>query len=245
MYDNPAEDWRALTENYRSMEDAQLCELADDFADLTPTAQQVLRDEMKLRGLGDPQAPPASRAPLATGNTARALNCNDSLVIGADSLVDRAAIAFGARVPDLVPDTQDAQENDAPAVEYTWKTFLCECDSYEEALQVRETLKRAGIESWIGGTQSYIDAQNLRIDVAADQLDQARLVLESPIPADIVEHSRIDVPEYELPLCPKCGAADPVLENADPVNSWKCDACGEEWTDPDVEPASLPEDANS
>jgi uncharacterized protein (DUF983 family) len=41
----------------------------------------------------------------------------------------------------------------------------------------------------------------------------------------------MQVPEYELPVCPKCGAGDPVLEGVDPFNSWLCEACGNEWTE--------------
>jgi len=75
--------------------------------------------------------------------------------------------------------------------------------------------------------------------VAADQLDEARAVAARPIPPDIVEQSKIAPPEFEPPFCPKCGAADPVLENADPVNEWKCEVCGAEWSDP----VAGPEDA--
>ena len=73
--------------------------------------------------------------------------------------------------------------------------------------------------------------------VAADQLEQARAIAAQPIPQEIIEESKTEVPEFELPVCPKCGAADPVLEGVDPVNTWRCEACGYEWTEPaaDVE----------
>jgi len=219
MFANPTEDWRALTERYRAMHDEELLELAADFNNLTPAAQQVLRDELKLRNLPDPQTPgwwrDASNLPRSSPEAAA-----PSLPAGA--------------------------EGETP-VEYTWKTLLCACDGDEEAWQISEVLKRAGIESWIEGNTTYastsgslhasIDEGNRRVLVAADQLDEARAVIAQPIPQDIVEQSKIAPAEYQPPLCPKCGAADPVLESADPVNAWKCELCGAEWVDTLADPA--------
>ena len=67
--------------------------------------------------------------------------------------------------------------------------------------------------------------------VAADQLDQAREIAARPIPKEIVEQSKMQTPEFEPPVCPNCGAGDPVLESVDPVNSWRCEACGKEWSE--------------
>ena len=61
MQSDPALEWRRLTEHYREMSDEELRELAADFANLTETAQQVLAQEMRSRGLGDPQAPGSLR----------------------------------------------------------------------------------------------------------------------------------------------------------------------------------------
>lgn len=207
---NPAEDWRALTEHYRSMSDEQLCELAEAFTDLTPTAQQVLRDEMKLRKLGDPQA-----------------------------------TDWGWRPEQQHPAASLQAPPAGATVEYTWKTVLAECDTYAEAWQLAEMLRQAGIDRWIEGPSTYasssgsehaaMDAGSQRVLVAADQLDQAQMIAARPIPPDIVEQSRMTVPEYELPKCPRCGTADPILESADPVNAWSCESCGAEWQDEPVE----------
>ena len=56
MQANPFEEWQRLTEHYREKSEEELRELAADFADLTETAQQVLRNEMRKRGLDDPAA---------------------------------------------------------------------------------------------------------------------------------------------------------------------------------------------
>ena len=70
-----------------------------------------------------------------------------------------------------------------------------------------------------------------RIVVAADQLEKAREIISKPIPEEIVEQSKAPIEEYVPPVCPSCGAADPILEGADPVNSWRCESCGKQWTD--------------
>lgn len=199
MYGSPTKQWRALTQHYRSMLDEQLEELAAAFADLTPTAQQALRDEMKLRGLGDPLAP---------GWTA-----------------PRPSSAAAEEAPE------------ARRVEYTWKTPVCPCRNAQEAWLVSEVLKRAGIECWVERPSAYtvhaeFEEASPRVLVAADQLDEARHILEQPIPPDILEESRLGQPVYEIPVCPRCGAPDPVLESADPVNAWLCEVCGAEWSDP-------------
>ena len=195
MYENSAEEWRDLTENYRSMSDGQLLELADSFADLRPTAQQALRDELKSRKLGDPQSKdwnPRSREPL-------------------------------------VP--TEVQDGDEAGVEFTWKTPLCDCESREEAWQIGEVLRRSKIDSWLDGQGGSMNA-GLRVLVAADQLEDAQRIIANPIPADIVEESRTTAPEFDVPVCPKCGTADPLLVDVDPVNTWECENCGAEWTDP-------------
>lgn len=234
---NHVDDWRALTDRYRDMGDEELLALAADFNDLTPTAQQVLRDELRLRRLGDPEhveaAPENSNAPLSLKNPPS--GWTPDIAFGASG-------GFGVPAPELVPDDRDAGKPMTGPVEYTWKTPLCECESDEQAWQIGEALRRSGIESWTdrpNGFSPYgdLDRTAPRVLVAADQLDQARAIIAQPIPQDIVEQSKIAPAEYQPPTCPKCGAADPVLESADPVNAWKCDVCGAEWEDAAPDPA--------
>jgi hypothetical protein len=132
--------------------------------------------------------------------------------------------------PDSSP-AAEIGEDDKPAHQYTWKTLLCECDEREQAWQMYEALKRAGIESWIERPYSKFYVRDFQVLVAADQLDQAREIAARPIPQDIVDESKLKVPEFEPPTCPHCGAADPVLESVDPCNAWVCEACGSQWTE--------------
>ena len=214
MQTDPLTDWQRLTEHYRAMWDDELLNLAADADDLTEMARQVLKDEMRKRGLELPRAD--SSATLPAGPAQRPVTGT------ADAQEDE-------------PGADDAPEDGLP-VEYTWKTELCECGTREEAWQVFEMLRRAGIESWIGDPSSRfssLDMTGHKVLVAADQLDQARLVAAGPVPQDIIDESQPSAPEeYALPVCPKCGVEDPLLDGVDPVNSWECEACGHKWSDP-------------
>jgi hypothetical protein len=133
----------------------------------------------------------------------------------------------------------DAAEGEAagqPAT-YTYKVLLCECDETEQAVQIHTMLKRAGIDAWVQAPQGSYGIRTPRVSVAADQLDEARAVIANPIPQDIIDESRQEIPEYTPPVCPACGAADPILIAADPSNSWECESCGNEWSDPVVTPS--------
>lgn len=207
---DPMEHWRQLTRHYAEMSDGELIALAEDFHDLTDTARQVLRDEMRKRGLGDPQ----SFAPAVQDHFSQKLSSSARL----------AAEPGGA----------GNQSQD-----FVWKNILCDCSGREEAWQISEVLGRAGIESWLDTSRMYYaplpemgsSAPRPRILVAADDLEAARAILAEPIPQDIVNQSKAEHAEYKPPVCPRCGAADPLLEGVDPCNSWKCEACGRQWTE--------------
>jgi ribosomal protein S27E len=221
MQTDPMLEWRRLTDYYRELSDEQLQELAADFADLTEVAQQVFQSEMRSRGLPPPQAPGAAEKSAAGASTATGIAQTGS--------------RNGRQVAPL-SEADDALATDGPR-EYTWKTLLCECNDREQAWQLCEMLRRAGVDSWIEGPGLYsphaeMDVTNPRVLVAADQLDQARMVAASPIPQEVVDESRMTMPEFVTPTCPGCGAADPALEGVKLVNSWRCEVCGRRWTDP-------------
>ncbi|HUH63737.1 MAG TPA: hypothetical protein VLZ50_12090 [Terracidiphilus sp.] len=218
-----AEEWQRLTRHYAQMCDEELRQLASQFGDLTEMAQQVLRDEMRKRKLddpGDPREPDGPREGVRRRGESR-----DATSQGLVSPPQwDTALAL--------PAEDDETEEEVHGHEYTWKTLLCECDTKEEAWQIYEVLRRAGIESWIETPRSYaLKLTGPRVVVAADQLDEASRIAAQPIPQEIVEESKLKVPEFEAPRCPKCGASDPVLESVDPSNTWSCECCGHEWAE--------------
>jgi len=223
MQGSPIADWQNLTEHYRSLCDEELDELAADFVDLTETAQQVLRNEMENRGLREPRvkAEPQTKAKPQRSPEQR-----------------KQPVAPPRFASSVEPDSRDHQDidadgpdgEDAPS-EYTWKTPLCECDTTDQAQQIHEALKRAGIDSWVERPGTRWGASVPRVVVAADQLEEAIQIASQPIPQDILDQSHEEIPEFEPPKCPQCGAEDPVLEAVDPFNTWHCEACGNEWTE--------------
>src|ERR1035438_7600590 len=192
MQGDPGTDWQQLAEHYREMYDGELLNLAADSADLTEVARQVLEQELRKRGLEDLRAAgKSSNGPI------------------------RPAVAQSGAGVDLTDAREFVQDEDLPP-EYTWKTVLCECDGREEALQLSEMLKQAGIESWIerpGSRRAIVWDERmvggLQVLVAADQLDEAREIAARPIPKEIIEESKVVAPEFESPPCPACDAGDP------------------------------------
>ena len=226
MPTDPMEEWRRLTAHYSEMGDIEIRELATQINDLTETAQQILRDELKKRGL--------SEKSLSSRSTSRETAADDS-----------AEVHWGFEENS----NQDAGEDVAGTrpVEYTWKTGLCRCDSIDEAAQRGEMLRRAGIESWVQRPGSRfvvpwleLGVGDLQINVAADQLEEARAVILQPIPQDIIDELKEDqsAPAYEIHTCPKCKAEDPILESVEPSNNWLCESCGYTWSHPIADPTT-------
>ena len=144
MQADPMLEWRRLTEHYREMSDGELRELDADFANLTDTAQQMLRAEMKSRGLGETGARKA--APLSRTSVAPA-----TIRIDPERAPDNPAVPLGnfGRTPMLVPDEPDGDADDEAPHDYTWKTVLCDCDTNEQAHELSAALRQAGVDSWI------------------------------------------------------------------------------------------------
>ena len=71
-------------------------------------------------------------------------------------------------------------------------------------------------------------------------IDQAQAVITQPIPQDIIDQLKEEesASAYEPPVCPKCAAADPILESVEPSNNWLCESCGHTWSDPVTDPTA-------
>jgi ribosomal protein L37AE/L43A/cell division septation protein DedD len=235
MQTDPAGEWLRLAEEYRAKSDEELRELAADFAELTEPAQQALRQEMHSRKLGDPAASGA-QAPGAIA-LARASNAPAQRVRSTPDLPepDIPADVFPGNFghpPALVSDDSDdaTQEDTGGAHDYTWKTVLGECETTDEARYLADALHNAGLDAWVEPSREF-GRSYARVLVAADQLEQARAIAARPIPQDIVDESKVEVPEFVEPKCPKCGSNDVVLEGVDTANRWHCETCDAEWSD--------------
>lgn len=206
---DPAKEWLRLTALYRSKTNEELEELRQDFEDLTDTAQQVLRDELRNRALD----PPAKA--VAPGNAAR-----PSQTFGSFQLRERSNVAEAVAEPGRH--------------DYSWKVMLCECEEREDAADLRRALELEGIESWYDGPDSPLSTLPFgpRVLVAADDLERARMIMQRPIPQEIRDQTRTSVPDFITPACAGCGAPDPLLETVEPTNTWLCETCGRRWAEP-------------
>ncbi len=221
MQIDPVAEWQRLTEFYRAKGDEELLELAEDFGNLTETAQDVLKTELRSRGLSLPGRP--TQQPSFQTEAPRDTRFASS--VDPDVFRSRDVGSNGDE------DGNADRDEDEPH-EFTWKTPLCEAGDSAEAFEIRESLSRAGIESWVDNRANRVGLSGPKILVAADLLEAAQAVVAQPIPQEIIEEARELVPEYVPPTCPKCHAEDPVLESADPSNNWFCEACGARWSDP-------------
>jgi hypothetical protein len=230
MQINPVAEWKRVTGIYRGMYDDELINLAHDAEDLTDIARQALDQELRKRGLGD----------LSNARPAKAIP---------EPRRERRAALLGNQggAPQLIIDYRINHDTEPP-LEYTWKTMLCECESMIQAQMLREFLRRAGIESWLdqqnpGFRHKGMELPNPKVLVAADQLEQARMIMANPIPREIFEEAKAAEPEFEMPKCPHCGAKDPALEGVDRFNSWRCEACGYQWNDSEGDSAASQEES--
>lgn len=291
MFEDPAQQWRELTAHYAAMWDEELLNLAREYNDLTEMAKQVLRDEMKKRGLGDPTAPRPNAAAIRLAEAAASVEgaiptdisspgecarltqryrdlCNEDLLDLAESYTDITPSAkkilsdemrrrgldqqiTAARIED--PDQPDALNRAEAAMraalqarrherfgdhprEYTWKVPLMDCESRDETMQRLTMLMREGIQCWFmdpSGVLSdpTVSRLDYRIFVPADQLEEAQRVIAQPIPQDVIDESKMEIPEFVMPRCARCGNKEPVLIGAEAANHWQCESCGNEWTE--------------
>jgi ribosomal protein L37AE/L43A len=224
MQIDPVQEWQRLAEEYRQKSEGELLELARDFGDLTETAQQALRAEMRSRGLGDPEAP---RTAPGDSTLRRVPRVDARVYDEQEDTVFRTMRGPAGNTPEPASDGDESVEDEAEPHDYTWLTYLCECQSREQAAQLCEVLRRAEIDCRF---QSY-GLVYPRVLVAADQLDQARAIAAKPIPSEVIDDSKVEFPEYVVPKCPKCGAEDPILEEVEPSNTWRCEQCDAQWTE--------------
>jgi len=113
------EESRRLTSLYSEMGEIEIRELAAGIDDLTEVAKQVLRDELKKRGV--------------SGDASALNNARDREWEHAEDS----------------PDQMAAEGEDDGRAEFTWKTALCECNTNEEAMALVLALRKAGIDGWV------------------------------------------------------------------------------------------------
>jgi hypothetical protein len=211
------DDLQILRRRYAGMLDRDLLHEATGYNQIPPAGQQALCEEMRRRDLGDPISLAADydyTHPESLARTEAEVNAR---------LESRRAL-------------HGEEERD-----YTWMTPLCDCVSRREAMQRLAMLSRARIQwQFFDPDRGRSDPTTARLDyrilVPADELEEALAIIAQPIPQDIIDESKMETPEFEMPRCPRCHSEEPTLVGTEPSNQWHCESCGNEWADPIPEP---------
>ncbi len=111
------EESQRLTSLYSEMGEIEIRELAAGIEDLTEVAKQVLRDELKKRGMSGDASAVRSARPKESG-------------VGIRRRFKRPNGRMRATM--------------TSRAEFTWKTRLCECNTSEEATGTRVDIEESG-----------------------------------------------------------------------------------------------------
>jgi hypothetical protein len=97
-------------------------------------------------------------------------------------------------------------------------------------------LQEAGVQSIVLQPDgSWADARGPRVVVAPEDAEGAARVLSQPLAERFRREVEEAVPEeFDVPMCPKCGSHETLLEAVDPANQWHCDDCGHDWLEDDL-----------
>jgi hypothetical protein len=213
-YADDPQEWLRLNQSYQKMDDDELLQLRDDFDDLTPTAQEILRPILQSRGIPEVvhTAPPpvtqyADYSFLRTTSSPQGTDVTDR-----DSLLKDNGVAVRA------------------------------CESMDDASLLRDYLQENKIESLVITTKRGYPVRFPEILVFPQDVEYATKLLDQADvdafrrgaeaePAPVIEGSS---------ECPACGSSEILLQPSSPdcLNAWQCANCGRSWQD------NLPTDLN-
>jgi hypothetical protein len=145
----------------------------------------------------------------------------------------RRRLVVSPKVKEPVVDEVEEEESDVSLFEFAelapddcvWE--FAETDDAEAASAV---LSSARIRNQVlsQATRKF-DMRGPRVVVAPDDAERAATVLAQPIPEEFRKSEKVG--DFEIPTCPGCGAADPLLEEIEPTNKWRCEVCDRVWVD--------------
>ena len=110
---------------------------------------------------------------------------------------------------------------------------IAEFKTEEECNFAVYLLAEGGIRSGVLLPERRLDLRPPQVRVSPDDEAVARNILAQPITAAKRAEYNAE-PECELfctPSCPKCMSCEIVLDSVANGNLWRCDVCGESWTE--------------
>jgi hypothetical protein len=206
--DNPQE-WLRLNQRYQQMDEGGLLQLRDDFDDLTPTAQDVLRPILQARGMWLP--PSTSESGTAAPKRA-----------------DHSFLGTASNVQGLETTDRDSLlKDDGVAVRA--------CESLDDASLLSDYLQENKIESLVVTTKRGYPVRFPEIMVFPEDVEHASELIDQ---ADIDTLRRAAGAESTSIVdgstqCPACGSSEILLQPSRPdcLNAWLCANCGRSWQD--------------
>lgn len=110
---------------------------------------------------------------------------------------------------------------------------VAEFETEEECNFAVYLLAEKGVRSGVLLPERRSDLKLPQVRVSPDDEGVARNILAQPITA--AKRAEYDAePECEpflTPCCPRCTSCEVVLESVANENSWRCDVCGERWSE--------------
>jgi hypothetical protein len=102
-----------------------------------------------------------------------------------------------------------------------------------EAKLASYVLELAGIEAAVVDGFGSFDLRLPLVRVSPEDAERADVILAQPIsPQTRADYeATLNLPDFEVPLCPHCNADGVLLEAFEPNNQWVCDHCGHRWED--------------
>jgi hypothetical protein len=204
--DNPQE-WLRLNQRYQKMDDVELLQLRDDFDDLTPIAQDILRPILQSRGIPEAahSAPPpvtrhADYSFLRTTSDPQGPDVTDR-----DSLLKDNGVAVRA------------------------------CESMDGASLLSAYLQEHKIASLVITTKRGYPVRFPEILVFPQDVEYAtKLLDQADVDALRCGAEAESAPVIEgSSQCPACGSSEILLQPSGPgyLNAWLCADCGRSWQD--------------
>ena len=94
-------------------------------------------------------------------------------------------------------------------------------------------LRERGIRSGVLLPERRLDLRWPQVRVSPDDEQAARYVLAQPVTAAkrAAFEAEPEIEPFVPPRCPRCKSCEVVLEAVGNANFWRCDICGESWTE--------------
>jgi hypothetical protein len=206
--DDPQE-WLRLNQRYHEMDDVELLQLRDDFDDLTPIAQEILRPILQSRGMwSSPEIRHTAPAAMRQADYSFLRTTSDEQgpdVSDRDSLLKDKGVAVHA------------------------------CESLDDASLLHDYLQENKIESLVITTKRGYPLRFPEIVVFSEDVESATELLNH---ADVeaLRHAAESDSDQIIDgssQCPACGSAEIMLQPSRPdcLNAWLCANCGRSWQD--------------